>query len=124
MVEQTEVLKLLKSLSKHMRQRRKSLGITQEQLADRAGLTPNYVARLEMEKRLPSFTVLVALASALEMPVSELLLSDAGEPAADEAKEMARIMSSLEPEDIEFVLNNLRMVVGYVKHLRFGEEVK
>lgn len=124
MTNQTGVKILLKTLSKHMRERRRSLGLTQEQLADKSGLSSNYIAKLEMEKRIPSVSALVSLSRALEVKVSELLSEETGEVWMDAMEEMARVMRSLNTEDAEFALDNLRLVVGYVKRLRSSEAPK
>jgi transcriptional regulator with XRE-family HTH domain len=121
MMNQTGTKRLLKILSGHMRERRRSLGLTQEQLADKSGLSANYIAKLEMEKRIPSVTALVGLSEALEVKVSELLSEGTGEVAIDAVEEMARVMRSLNQEDTEFALDNLRFVVGHVKRLRASE---
>jgi transcriptional regulator with XRE-family HTH domain len=118
MMNRTGINKLLKILSKHMRERRKSLGLTQEQLADKSGLSPNYIAKLEMEKRIPSVSALVSLSEALEVKVSELIAEESGQVWMDATEEMTRIMKSLNAEDTEFALDNLRMVVNHVKRLR------
>ncbi|NOU26887.1 MAG: helix-turn-helix transcriptional regulator [Polyangiaceae bacterium] len=55
---------------RHSRQRR---GWTQAELADAAGISPNYVARLERGELSPSLFVAVRLATALEMSVEGLL---------------------------------------------------
>ncbi|MGB9619959.1 MAG: helix-turn-helix domain-containing protein, partial [Armatimonadota bacterium] len=91
-MRRTKVRLLLKTLAEHMRERRKSLGLSQEQLADRAGLSPNYVAKLELEKRAPSLSVLNALADALEVTVSELLSEGAQVGPMEVTEEIARVV--------------------------------
>jgi transcriptional regulator with XRE-family HTH domain len=54
----------------HLRKRR---GWTQAQLADRAGLSRGYLARLETARQDPTLTTLEALAKALRVKVSRLL---------------------------------------------------
>jgi transcriptional regulator with XRE-family HTH domain len=53
---------------------REAKGMTQRALAKQAGVTPGYVAQLEMGARKnPSLEVLRRLAKALGVPVTELL---------------------------------------------------
>jgi transcriptional regulator with XRE-family HTH domain len=47
--------------------------MTQRDLAKRVGVTPGYIAQLEMTIRTPSLAVLKRLARALGVPVTELL---------------------------------------------------
>jgi transcriptional regulator with XRE-family HTH domain len=55
---------------RHLRKRR---GWTQAQLADTAGLSRGYLARLETARQDPTLTTLEALAKALRVKVSRLL---------------------------------------------------
>jgi transcriptional regulator with XRE-family HTH domain len=56
-----------------VRRARQSRGWTQAELAERAGLSPNYVARLERGELGPSLLVAHMLCDTLEIAVSELL---------------------------------------------------
>jgi len=63
-----------KRLCQMLKQLREGKGLTQVQLAEKAGITQEYVAKLESgAKGNPSLAVLKALAKALGMSVSELL---------------------------------------------------
>jgi transcriptional regulator with XRE-family HTH domain len=53
---------------KEVRRRREALGLTLEELAERAGLTPNYVGTVETGKRDPSLSTVLALAKGLRVP--------------------------------------------------------
>ena len=56
-----------------MRQRRRHLQISQEELAFRSKLDRTYISGLERGKRNPSLTVLAQVAIGLGITVSELL---------------------------------------------------
>jgi len=56
-----------------LRERREAAGISQEQLADRAGLHRTYVSLIERGKRTASIEVLRRVASALGVRMSELI---------------------------------------------------
>jgi len=64
-----------KKLSRMIRELREAKGqMTQRDLARRAGVTPGYIAQLEMgQKKNPSLLVLRRLAKALKVPLVELL---------------------------------------------------
>lgn len=63
------------TLVKNMKKYRDRQGLTQEQAAERAGITSKYWQRLEMISQidLPSLNVLFRIAGALEIPPSKLL---------------------------------------------------
>jgi transcriptional regulator with XRE-family HTH domain len=64
--------KSLQPLGQAIRTRRVSLGLSQEQLADRCGFDRTYISMLERGKRNPSFLNLLRLAQGLETSVSKL----------------------------------------------------
>jgi transcriptional regulator with XRE-family HTH domain len=59
--------KIKDSFGVTLRKHRHALGISQEELADRAGITVVYVSLLETGKRVPTIVVVFALARGLGM---------------------------------------------------------
>jgi len=64
---------LLEAVCKSVHQRREELGISQEELAHRAGLHRTYISDIERGARNPSLKTLSRLSEALELPTSELV---------------------------------------------------
>jgi transcriptional regulator with XRE-family HTH domain len=63
-----------KRLEQVIRELREKKGLTQEELAFKARVTPGYVAQLELGLRKnPSLDVVRRLARALKVPLAELL---------------------------------------------------
>src|SRR5215831_9043000 len=94
---------------KEIRRRRKSLGMTIEQLAERSGLTPNYVGTVEIGDRDPSLSTVIALARGLSVAPGELLGgADKVSPAALEA---SRLFDAAAPDVQDAVLRLLRAVM-------------
>ena len=60
-------------LGARLRAQREALGLTQAKLAERAGVTSNYVGVLERGLKLPTIDTLVRVAKALDMAPSALL---------------------------------------------------
>lgn len=56
-----------------LREKRQEAGISQEQLADRAGLHRTYVSLIERGKRTASIEVVRRVASALGVTMAELI---------------------------------------------------
>jgi transcriptional regulator with XRE-family HTH domain len=53
--------------------------MSQEDLADVAGISANYLSGIELGQRNPTLAVLSALASGLEVPLSRLIADAEGE---------------------------------------------
>jgi transcriptional regulator with XRE-family HTH domain len=63
------------ALGRAIRRYRTGHAMSQEDLAHRSGMHRTYVGGIERGERNPSFTNLLRLADALQVPVSELLAS-------------------------------------------------
>jgi transcriptional regulator with XRE-family HTH domain len=70
---------------RRLRELRKEHGLTQEALAEAADLSGNYISDLELGRKVPSLTILVRLAQALEVGAPELL-ADFGRDAVRKMK--------------------------------------
>lgn len=71
----TRILRDATGLNQSLRSRRKELGLTQEDLGQRAGLAAKHVSRIENGTHEPKVSTLFALVSALGL---ELALGEAG----------------------------------------------
>lgn len=77
---------LMRAFCQVVQQRRESMGISQEELAHRAGLHRTYISDIERGTRNLSLKSLIRLSTALEIPMSELF-SVAEERAASNGHE-------------------------------------
>ena len=59
-------------LGVNIKEKRKALGLTQQELADRANLSLNFVGKIEVAFSKPSLDTVIIIAEALETSVSEL----------------------------------------------------
>lgn len=66
-------MSVCRRVGQNLRRAREALGISQEDLADRAGLHRTYVSGVERGVRNPTVTVLEKLAKALKVKSSSLL---------------------------------------------------
>ena len=62
-----------RQMGKRLKRLRVAKALTQAALAARAGLTREYISKLEAGKQDPSLTTISALAKALGVPVTALL---------------------------------------------------
>lgn len=65
---------IVRSLAANVRAHRMKRGLTQEELAELADLSANYVQQLEYGRAVASVVTLVRLSSALGVPATRLLL--------------------------------------------------
>jgi len=63
----------LRALAAAVRQIRARQQLSQERVAGRGGVGRKYVGQIERGEIIPSFAALVALASGLDVPLSELV---------------------------------------------------
>jgi transcriptional regulator with XRE-family HTH domain len=67
-------MKLRRLVARNLRRLRRSGGLTQEELADRAGLNRNYIGMIEREENAPTVDALEQIAKALGIDPVTLFL--------------------------------------------------
>ena len=65
-------MKLRRTVARNLRRLRQKRGLSQEELADRAGLNRNYVGMIEREENAPTVDALEQIAKALNINAMEL----------------------------------------------------
>lgn len=65
-----------KALGENIKRRRKEVGLTQQQLADRLNMSLNFVGKIEVAFSKPSLDTLIEIAKALGTTVSQLTKFD------------------------------------------------
>lgn len=113
--------KLLDILGRNIKEHRRILGITQEQLAESAGLSANYVARIEIGDKTPTLDTLAKIADALGTTVSELL-SDAERHDLDVTECIAGLLEGLDEDDAKYAMNQLMATVKHLKRREKGAD--
>jgi transcriptional regulator with XRE-family HTH domain len=73
----------LKALGQAFREARKGVGLTQEVVADRSGVSASTVCQIEKGTVNPGYDVMVAIARAMDLPLTPILLR-AGELARED----------------------------------------
>lgn len=63
--------KYLKAFGKRFAEVRRARGLTQEQLAEMAGITPLSISFIEQGRRWPRISTLQKLAKCLKVPIAE-----------------------------------------------------
>lgn len=99
---------LARTIGKQIAKARRALGITQEEAAERIGITVEYYARLERGQSLPSLLTFAQMSVALEVSAESLMsLGDVTArpiaapppwylaPRTDESKQLSRLFRRL-----------------------------
>jgi transcriptional regulator with XRE-family HTH domain len=99
---------LARTIGKQIAKARRALGITQEEAAERIGITVEYYARLERGQSLPSLLTFAQMSVALEVSAESLMsLGDVTArpiaapppwylaPQTDESKQLSRLFRRL-----------------------------
>ena len=115
MEKQAHLQQILDALAEHIRTRRKEMGLTQEQLAEKAELSTNYIARLELGTSTPSLAALICLSRTLGIPISDLLAIGMPFKWQDQAQEVAFALEYMDDSHARFVLDQMRAIIGFVE---------
>lgn len=105
--------KLAGQLAANVRAQRRLCGLTQAMLAERADLSPHYIALIETGQKLPTLRTLAALASALDTGPDRLLAVEA--PADGWSSEVAALAANVPPAARPYVLDVLRAAIRHAR---------
>lgn len=100
-------------LSRNIALRRRTLKLTQANLAERLGVDTETLSRFERGKHLPSLVTLEKLAGLLMTTVGELL-EENSKVAENDALAVTSWLSTLSAEDREFALLQLKSCCDYL----------
>jgi len=116
-------------LGEKIRRLRKQMGLTQEELGERANIHYSYVGQVERGDKMPSLKTLKKLATALNTPVQYLLEEPStygtSENILPEAvAEFRQLIAGRSQEEVRFCLGLLREILQFLdrqKGLNRGE---
>ncbi len=98
-------MSLREALAINLKKRRRLLGLSQAELAERAEISPGYVGEIEIARKFPTPEVLQNLAASLEVPAYRLIMTtedvsaESGQASRREAYEVAlRLRARLDEE--------------------------
>jgi len=84
------VTDVCRRIGARIREERRRMGYTQEQLAERADLSANFIAHLERGSRKPSLDTLVVLSGLLEVPVDKFFETEPAKPQREAESPLVR----------------------------------
>ena len=93
------------TIGARIREQRKQLGMSQEQFAEKAGITGAYLSEIERGHKMPSITTLINIVNGLEIS-ADILLRDTVHAARPYAlNELTEKMRDLTPAQLGLMCN-------------------
>lgn len=111
---------LQQTVAERIRALRVAAGLTQEQLAERVGIGPQYMSRLERARRVPSLDMIVELAAALNTTPSALLAEPDEDTRVEIVQGLRGRFADLSGEDKAFLESQISGLLTYVRKVRTG----
>jgi len=108
-IEDASVLQVAKNIGR----RRRELGVTQAQLAERLGVETETLSRFERGKHAPTLRNLIRLAELLQTTVTDLLAEHKRAPC-DDVLVISAWLQPLSSEDRLFALGVLKQCCDYL----------
>jgi transcriptional regulator with XRE-family HTH domain len=97
------------ALSKNLQSIRKTRGLRQEQLAEKAGVSLTQISKIERDEADPRVSTVEKLAKALECSTSKLLFNEDGEGIDGLLKRSFERIQKLTPRDKAAILKVMNM---------------
>lgn len=110
---------LKRTLGSKVRAARKRAGLSQDELGERIGKTPESVSNIERGRHLPMLDTLASLAKALEVPLAEFF-EGAGSPDGGQARvqleaHMRELVRGLDDEALKVAVQQVEALAGGFK---------
>ena len=117
MMKDAQMDKVLAALGKRIAQRRRELELSQEQLAESAGLSRDHIAKIELALRAPSLGTIIILARALDVRLCDLLADEKAQ-LEERAQELDCLLCTLTDSEVQFTMKLLHDTIEYLKFHR------
>lgn len=105
-----------RQLGERIARQRRAVGLTQMELAEKVGVQPETLNRIERGKRTPSLRLLMHLSNALELELHEIVRGPEAEgPRGQIIERLLWFASRLSSEEIELVMDVGASVVTYTR---------
>lgn len=97
---------------------RQQKNLTQEQLAEKVGVTPGFISLIEIGKRRVSLESLLSICTELEITLNELLVGNQIPQPGDYNAEFAELISRLDKADRQLMFEITKAVCKTIKKNR------
>jgi transcriptional regulator with XRE-family HTH domain len=104
-------LDIKRMVGTNIRAARKARGLTQFQLAERSGLSADFIGKMERGTTSPSIESLEAIATALKLPLGDLFAGEAESGPSQEALlELIGLCQGRDKEDIQLLVGIAQLI--------------
>ena len=100
-----------KRIGKRVKQARERLGITQEDLAEKTGLTTNYISTVERGMSFPRCEKLIILLNGLETSADSIFCDVLEHSGEAKASELSKKIADLPPEAQKRILQMVELMI-------------
>ncbi len=97
---------------------RQQRNLTQEQLAEKVGVTPGFISLIEIGKRRVSLESLLSICAELEITLNELLVGNQLPQPGDYNTEFSELISKLDEADKQLLFEITKAVCKTIKKNR------
>lgn len=100
-----------KRIGKRVKQAREKLGITQEDLAEKTGLTTNYISTVERGMSFPRCEKLIILLNGLETSADTIFCDVLDHVGETKVSELSKRLASLSPHAQKRILQMVELMI-------------
>ncbi len=100
-------------IGKRIYQKRKELGLTQEELADRSGLSQSFLTCIERGEKGLGFDSIIRISCALETSTDYLLMGVMSQEETDYIHSMFKLMDESQRKDATAIMRHLLNIAGH-----------
>ena len=100
-----------KRIGKRVKQCRERLGISQEELAEKTGLTANYISTVERGMSFPRCEKLIILLNGLEVSADAIFCDVLEHSTSSKSSELSEKLASLSPQAQKRILQMVELMI-------------
>lgn len=104
-----------KRVGRRLKQRREELGLTQDDLAEKLGLTTNYISTIERGASFPRYEKLILLLNGLETSADAIFCDVLTHSAQAKASILSEQIADLPPEEQQRILGMVELMIKQAK---------
>lgn len=104
-----------KRIGRRIKQRREEIGLTQEQFAEKLGLTTNYISTLERGASFPRCEKLILILNGLETSADAIFCDVLTHSNDYKASVLSEKLDELPPDEQQRILDMVELMIQQVK---------